>query len=135
MKSVAARYRSAMPPRTGTRNNRFPSSTMSPSVAIDPGDPAAVPPIPPSTTPSQVQTVNLVNSGAGPLDVTSITDNCAAASFTVTYPPAPFTLNVCEIAPISARYDGTVVPGTQSCTVTITTNVGTRTLSLTGTSQ
>ncbi|HET7706482.1 MAG TPA: IPT/TIG domain-containing protein [Thermoanaerobaculia bacterium] len=119
-----------------------PRLTLSPSTftpftaTINPGNPAAVPPVPPSTTPSAPQSVNIVSNGGAPLTITSITDNCAAAGFVVAYPTTfPITMQQCEITPITARYNGTLVPGTQTCTVIVNSDAGTRTLTLTGTSQ
>jgi hypothetical protein len=117
-----------------------PRMTFSPSgftpfsATINPGS-AGPPVVPPSTTPSAVQTVNLVNNGAAPLNVTSITDNCAAANFTVSYRDDPYSLGQCEVEAITARYNGTTAGGTQSCTITVTTNAGSRTFNLSGTSQ
>ena len=96
---------------------------------------AGPPAVPARTTPSATQTVNLVNTGAAPLTVTAVTDNCAAANFTVSYRSAPYTLEQCEAETIIARYNGTVAGGTQSCQVTVATNAGNRTFNLTGTSQ
>lgn len=95
------------------------------------------PAVPASVAPSVSQTVNVVSSGAAPLNVVSITDNCAVANFTVSYPAIfPFALQQCEIAPIFARYNGTTAGGTQTCTVIVTTDAGPpRNLTLTGTSQ
>jgi hypothetical protein len=102
-----------------------------------PGNPAAVPPTTDSITPSATQTLNIVNGGNAPLNVTAITvpatPGCAA--FTISAPPTPAALNTCEIAPITVRYNGPTPParGTQTCTVTVTTDAGNRSFTLTGT--
>jgi hypothetical protein len=61
------------------------------------------------------------------------TPGCAA--FTISAPPTPAALNTCEIAPITVRYNGPTPParGTQTCTVTVTTDAGNRSFTLTGT--
>jgi hypothetical protein len=117
---------------------RFSPITFTPFTAtINPGNPAATPPVPPSNTPSAPQTVNIVNAGSAPMDITSITHTCGP-EFVVAFPPVfPQTLNTCEIVPITVRYMGRTPPsaGTDQCTLTITTTGGTRSFSLIGTSQ
>lgn len=102
-----------------------------------PGDPAAVPPVPDTIEPSDVQTMNLVNTGSAPLIINSITTDAlgGCSAFVISAPPAPQTLNQCEIAPVTVRYIGPTpaARGTQSCTVTVDTNAGTRSFTLTGT--
>ncbi|HUP48246.1 MAG TPA: IPT/TIG domain-containing protein [Thermoanaerobaculia bacterium] len=103
-----------------------------------PGNPAATPPTSDSITASAFQTVNIVNTGAATLTVNSITQSGAGcSSFLVSHAPPPFDLNPCEAAPVIVRYVGPTPPatGTQTCTLIVDTNAGTRSLNLTGTTQ
>ncbi|HUP44758.1 MAG TPA: IPT/TIG domain-containing protein, partial [Thermoanaerobaculia bacterium] len=101
------------------------------------GDPGATPPTSDSITPSATQTVNIVNSGAALLTVNSITQSVGCSAFVISHAPTPFDLNPCDLQPITARYVGPSPPatGTQSCTLTVDTNAGTRSLNLVGTTQ
>lgn len=103
---------------------------------ITPGNPAATPPVPPTVTQPPSQTVTLVNTGPAPLIVTSITNNCNSSDFQVlTSPTPPVTLSSCDTLAIVASYTAKTAPSTSQCTVTITTNAGTKTLTLTGVSK
>jgi hypothetical protein len=104
------------------------------------------PPVPPSVTPTVVvtpssQTVNVVNTGNGPLMITAVTETAAGgtgcARFTVSTGGLPATLNQCDIFPINASYNAPTVPTPvpDQCNVTLTTNAGTRTLTLIGSSH
>jgi hypothetical protein len=98
---------------------------------------AGPPPVPASVAPSSPQTVNIVNTGSAPLNITSISTSgagCARFSVVPTIPPT-VTLNQCETQPLIVQYNGSVAPGSDQCTVNITTNAGNRSLSLIGTSQ
>ncbi len=102
----------------------------------------AAPPAPPlpgtSVTPSASQTVQLVNNGTAPLNVTAITQSGAGCSqFAIAAPPIPptITLNTCEALPIIVTFTGQTTPATVTCTLTVTTNAGTKTFLLIGTSQ
>ena len=107
-------------------------------------------------TPSPSQTMNLVNNGPNcgtpsscPLILQSITTTPGAGSgctnFAVAAPPIPpnINLNSCEALPISVTYNGTLpvappcppTPSTDTCTLTITTNAGTKTFLLVGTTS
>ncbi len=103
--------------------------------------PASVgpPPVPVSVKPSATQTVNIVNTGSAPLNVTSISASgagCARFSIVPLIPPSPtITLNQCDSQPVVVQYNGTTVAGTDQCAITINTSAGSRTLSLVGTSQ
>jgi hypothetical protein len=116
-----------------------PELTVSPNsfapfaASITPGDPG--PPVVPATvTPSAPQTVTVVNSGTGTLTVMSVTEtNCG--DFSINRPSTPASLATCDQFPITAVYNGTTSPSTQQCTVTVVTNDGTRTLTLTGSSR
>jgi hypothetical protein len=91
--------------------------------------------------------VTIVNTGfnptgATPLTVTSITQTGAGGTgctrfSVVTNPNPPATLNVCDTLGISVSYTAptTPTPVADQCTLTITTNAGTRTITLSGTSQ
>jgi hypothetical protein len=106
--------------------------------------PATVgPPPTPATvvvTPAS-QTVDLVNIGNGPLNITAVTLTAAGgtgcARFNVSTGGVPATLNQCEIFPIIASYNAptTPTPVPDQCNVTLTTNAGNRTLTLIGSSQ
>ncbi|MEA2464124.1 MAG: hypothetical protein QOJ98_1871 [Acidobacteriota bacterium] len=103
-----------------------------------PGDPAAVPPVPPTpatVAPSAGQSVAIANSGTGTLVVNSVTPGAGCTNFTVSAPPTPANVETCDAFTVSAVYRGTTTPGTEQCTVTVSTNAGTRTLTLSGTSQ
>ncbi|MDQ6801729.1 MAG: hypothetical protein M3041_12915, partial [Acidobacteriota bacterium] len=110
--------------------------------AGSPGPPV----IPPSTTPSGAQTVQIVNNGTTPLDITAITTTNGAgtgcANFAVSAPPVPPTisLNQCESLPIIVTYNGTIptppaTTATDTCTLTITTNAGNKTFLLVGSTR
>jgi hypothetical protein len=83
--------------------------------------------------------VQIVNTGAGPLNIISVVPSGAGCGNgpgqITTILPAPQTLNTCETAPVIASYNGTTVPSSAQCTVTITTDAGNRILQLVGTSQ
>jgi hypothetical protein len=106
---------------------------------------AGPPPTPARVTASSTQTVNIVNTGANcpaatpcPLTITGITTaGAGCANFSVATPPIPpnVNLNQCETLPVIVQYRGQTTATTETCTVTITTNSGTRTLLLVGTSQ
>lgn len=109
---------------------------------ITPACPACVPPTAASVivTPSS-QTVTAVNTGSAPLTITSVTQTPAGGTgctrFNVTTGATPATLNQCDTFPIIASYNAptTPTPVPDQCQVTLTTNVGSRTLTLIGTSQ
>ncbi len=122
----------------------LPILTLSPpsfgpfNATITPASPGP-PPVPASVTPSPSQTVNIVNTGSAPLNVTGITASgagCARFSIVPLIPPSgPVTLNQCDSQPLIVQYNGTVAPGSDQCTINITTNAGNKSLSLIGTSQ
>lgn len=130
---TANRAATILPPNVALL--RASPTTFTPFTAtIRPATPGP-PPTPASVTPSQPQTVNIVNAGAAPMTITAITHNCGP-EFSVVFPPTfPQTVQTCEIVPITVRYNGTTTPGTQQCTVTVTTDVGTRSFTVIGTSQ
>ncbi len=109
------------------------SATITPAVAPTVGPPPT-PGTPASVTPSAPQTVTVVNTGAAPLTISSVT-TAGCSNFNLGYTLPPVSLNTCDIFPIIAVYKGTTTPGTDSCTVTLNTNAGVKTLSLLGTSQ
>lgn len=96
-----------------------------------------------TVAPSASQTVTIVNTGtallSAPLNVTGISApgaGCARFSIFPLIPPSPtVSLNQCGTQPITVQYNGTTTPGSDQCTITITTNAGNQTLSLIGTSQ
>ncbi len=108
------------------------------SATITPGT-VGPPATPPTVTNPPSQTVQIVNTGAGPLNIISVTasgSGCGNGPGQITtILPGPQTLNTCETAPVIASYNGTTVPSSAQCTVTITTNAGNRILQLVGTSQ
>ena len=132
---TAARAATILPPATPLL--RFSPTTFTPfNAEINPGNPTATPPVPASVEPSEAQIVNVVNAGQEPLTVTAISQSGAGCPFfTISAPPVPLILNTCEAAPIFAQYNGSTAPGTHSCTLTVTTDAGTRSFTLTGISQ
>jgi hypothetical protein len=100
---------------------------------------AGPPPTPVSVAPSAPQTVTIVNTGSGVLSVTGISASgagCARFSIVPLIPPSPtVNLNQCDTQPVTVQYNGNTSPGSDQCSLTITTNAGTRTLGLIGTSQ
>lgn len=95
------------------------------------------PPTPASVAPSSPQTIQIVNNGTTALTVNSVSTagaGCANFVFGPAVPPT-VTLNECESLPVSVTYLGQTTPGTQTCTLTITTTAGTKNLLLVGTSQ
>ena len=113
------------------------------TATFNPGNPAAIPPVPPSETPSAPQTMQIINNGTAPLTVTGIATNpaqpgCANFVFGPAIPPAmAVTLNECEALPVTVTYKGPTPPATATdvCTLTITTNAGTKQFTLIGSSQ
>lgn len=103
---------------------------------------APAPPFPgTSVNASSPQTVSIVNTGGGPLNITAIATANGAGSgcahFAIAAPPVPptITLNTCEALPIIVTYNGQTTPETATCTLTVTTNAGVKNLLLVGTSQ
>lgn len=99
---------------------------------------AGPPPVAGSPAPSQ--TVTITNAGGGTglngLHVTSITQSgagCANFSVSPAVPPA-VTLGPCDPLPIQVNYNRNT-PGTDQCTLTVNTDAGTRTLTLSGQAQ
>jgi hypothetical protein len=103
---------------------------------LSPGPPV----VPPTVTNPPAQTVNIIDTGAAPLIITGVSAPGAGCgggpgNFTLTLPP-PQTLNTCEPAPITAKYNSTTTAGSVQCTITInTSNGGTKILQLSGSSQ
>jgi hypothetical protein len=100
--------------------------------------------VPPSETPSATQTVQLVNNGNAPLNITAITTvngtpgGCSRFSIVAPVIPPTITLNTCEALPISVKFNGPTPPAmgtTDTCTLTISTNAGNKSFLLVGTSQ
>jgi hypothetical protein len=130
---------------TGCTDTLTKGLTVSPpafapfNATITPGSPGP-PIIPPTVSNPPAQTVSIVDTGAAPLIITSVTAAGAgcgsgAGQINVTVPPAQ-TLNTCETAAITAKYNATTSPGSAQCTVTInTSNAGTKILQLSGSSQ
>jgi IPT/TIG domain len=111
-----------------------------------------VPPVPPAVTPTVTQpapqTITIVNSGFNPSGATPLVVNSVTAGgptsgtgctrFQVTASPnPPASLDVCQTLPVTVRYSAPVVPTPTPdvCTLTISTNAGTQTFTLTGNSQ
>ena len=107
------------------------------TATITPGNPAAMPPTVTTVTPSTTQTIQLVNNGTAPLDIQSITQVGAGCPDFPTGPAVPpvITLQQCESLPVSVTFTGQTMPGTETCTLTVTTNAGTKTFLLVGTSR
>jgi hypothetical protein len=111
------------------------------SATFNPGT-VGPPVVPPSMTPSATQTIQVVNNGTAGLDITAITTTNGAGTgclhFAIAAPPIPptITLQTCEALPISVKYNGTTpVPATDTCTLTITTNAGSKSFLLVGSTQ
>jgi hypothetical protein len=109
------------------------------NAAITPGSPGP-PIVPPTVTNPPSQTVQIVNTGAAPFNITSVTQSgagCGAGPGQIsTVLPSPQTLNTCDTAPIIASYHGTTAPSNAQCTVTINTDTaGSKILQLVGSSQ
>jgi hypothetical protein len=122
----------ALSPPTGFAPFR---ATITPGTPNDPTTPEDES-TPPTVAPSAGQSVTLSNSGTGTINVQSVTYSAGCANFTVSNPPVPTTIGTCEAFTVSGVYRGTATPGTDQCVVTISTsNAGTRTLTLSGTSQ
>ena len=95
---------------------------------------AGPPPTPATVTGSTVQTVTLANIGSGPLNITGASTTCGA-QWSISL-PAPQTLNQCDSAPVSAKFNGSTVPSSDSCSITISTNAGpNKVFNLNGNSQ
>ena len=116
-------------------------ATFQPFTATIVRNVAPAPPLPgTAVTPSATQTVQIVNNGAAPLDITAITAvgaGCPHFAFGPAVPPT-VTLNQCESLPVSVTYTGNSpanTPTTETCTLTVTTNAGNKTFLLVGTSQ
>lgn len=109
------------------------TATITPATAAGPG---GVPPATPASVKGTSQTISIINTGAAPLTVQSITTTCGAGSnFTVPTSASPQTLNTCDALPLTISYNGSTTAGSSTCSVTITTDAGTKTFNLTGTSQ
>jgi hypothetical protein len=101
---------------------------------------APAPPFPgTSVAPSPPQTVQIINTGTAPLLITGIATSgpgCGNFVFGPAIPPAAaVTLNQCESLPVSVTYTGQTTPTVETCTLTITTNAGTKNFLLVGSSQ
>ena len=109
------------------------------SAVITPANPAAVPPILlPTVAASAPQTIQIVNIGNAPLNINAISTSGSCANFSVgpLIPPGPtVTLNQCESLPIIARYNGQTTAATDQCTISVSTNAGTKIINLIGSSQ
>ncbi|HEX8617901.1 MAG TPA: IPT/TIG domain-containing protein [Thermoanaerobaculia bacterium] len=122
----------ALSPATGFTPFR---ATITPGTPDNPATPADET-VPPSVAPSPGQSVAIANSGTGILVINSVTPGAGCANFTVvSAPPTPANVATCDAFTVSAVYRGTTNPTTEQCTVSISTNAGLRTLSLSGTSQ
>jgi hypothetical protein len=99
------------------------------------------PPVAARVTPSPSQTVNVINTGTTTLTITAITQidgtplGCSRFSVVTPAIPPNIDLGQCEALPIIVRYNGQTVSATDTCTVRIDTNAGSRSLLLIGTSQ
>jgi hypothetical protein len=115
------------------------------TATITPADLTTTPPTPASVASPPAQTVLIVDTGAAPLHITSVTQSGAGCGsgpgqIFVSAPVAPptQTLNTCDSAPITAHYTGTTAPSSAQCTVTIISddpNRSPKVLQLSGSSQ
>jgi hypothetical protein len=114
----------------------FPAAFTPFSATINPGDPVGPPIVPPSVTPSAPQTVTVTNTGTSALTVSSVVPTGAGcAAFDISAPTTPATVQPCDPFPINVVYNGTTTQQTHQCTLTITTDAGSRSLTLSGRSQ
>jgi len=112
--------------------------TFSPFAATITPATVGPPPTPATVSPSSPQTMALVNNGTAPLDIQSITVPATVpCSHFIVGPAVPpiVTLNTCESLPITVTYTGQTTAITETCTLTVTTNAGTRNFLLVGTSK
>jgi hypothetical protein len=110
------------------------------NAVITPACPACTPPTPASVAPSASQTVNITNTGnllgtPTPLTISNVSTAGQCSNFTLVLPTVPQTLNPCDSVPIVARYNGQTSASSETCTVTVTTNAGTKSINLTGVSS
>jgi hypothetical protein len=92
-------------------------------------------PPPAAGVPAPAQTVTITNAGLGTLTVNSVTQSGAGcANFAVSTPATPANLGQCDPFPIQVNYTR-AAPGSDQCTLTVSTNAGTRTLTLSGQAQ
>jgi len=109
------------------------TATITPAMAPAPPFPGT------SVAPSSPQTIQVINTGTAPLQITGIATagpGCGNFVFGPAIPPAAaVTLNQCESLPVSVTFKGQTTPTTETCTLTITTNAGTKNFLLVGTSQ
>jgi hypothetical protein len=109
------------------------SATITP---LQPGPP----PVPATVTNPPAQTVNVVNTGGGPLAVTFGTPTgpgCGSGpnQINITVPPNQ-TLSTCESAPIVAKFNSSTTAGASGpCSISVTANSVTKILQLSGSSQ
>ena len=124
-----------------TFSAKFTAATFTTDTTVTPNVTTLTSPA--TVTPSAPQNLLVVNGGAAPLTVTSASSTCGA-QWTVALPAAGTSLNPCDAATITATYKGptpaasaTTVPSPSSdtCSITIGTNAGTKTLQLSGTTQ
>jgi len=116
------------------------------TATFNPGS-AGPPVVPPSETPSGTQSTTVINTGVNcsgapcPLTITAVNQTNGAgfgcADFSVVVPPPPINLNSCDALPIFVTYNGPVVPAkiTDTCTLSVVTNAGTKSFLLVGTSR
>jgi hypothetical protein len=92
------------------------------------------PPVP--GVPAPAQTVTVTNAGIGTLTVNSLTQSGAGcANFSVSAPTTPASLGQCDPFPIQVNYTRNTTPGSDQCTLTLSTSAGSRTLTLSGQAQ
>ena len=125
------------------------TDTFTRGVTVDPKDPILfnvplafsafsataailVPPTP--GVPAPDQTITFTNVGAGTITVSSV-NGCNGGSFTRTSPVVPATVNPCDPFPVTVHYTTQGSGASASCTLTVVTNVGTRTFAVSGSTQ
>ena len=153
-------YTSALTGCTDTSNNGLiVNPTPAPILFVTPGafqpfqatftpGSAGPPVVLPTETPSGTQTVTVVNTGVNcgsitpcPLTITAVNQANGAgngcADFSIVVPPPPISLNQCDALPVFVTFNGPAVPGpiTDTCTLSLVTNAGTKTFLLVGTSR
>jgi hypothetical protein len=120
-------------------NIAFSPNGFTPFTAVFTAAQVGPPPVPASVTPSAPQTVSLVNNGTAPLIVSAIGTNGApgCAQFQFAF-PATGTLNQCDIDAFTVVYTGnqtTPQKESDTCSIVVTTNAGTKTIPLLGITQ
>jgi hypothetical protein len=99
-----------------------------------------------SVTPGAPQSVLVVNTGAAPLVTVGpvATSGVGCSEFNINGPASGTTLNECDTAPITVIYKGPTpaptdttvpAPAASQCTITLSTSAGSKSFTVTGSTQ